>query len=132
MCKGGSETYRLRHKEQDTLTACLNLLISLENAGKIVHCDRLNSGKIFVPYMRKSGRRGGRMIRLCREGTPDGYFILNTGKVIWLEAKRGKAKQRYEQERFEAKISKLPNHEYWLIRDIDEFIVKLKDLLGDF
>ena len=118
--------YRLRHKEQDTLTAILNFLICEENAGRIAHCDRLNSGVIYIPYTLKSGQRRMRRVKLCREGTPDCFFVLNTGEVIWVETKSRKGEQRYEQRRFQGKIGKLPKHEYWVIRGVDDFIEKFK------
>jgi len=127
--KSGAETYRLRHKEQDTLSAILNLLIVYENSGRIAHCDRLNSGRVFIPYTTKAGQRRGRMIRLCREGTPDAFFITNKGRIVWIEVKSKKGRQRFEQERFEKKVKKLPSHEYWVVRGIEEFERRLKEVM---
>ena len=134
---GGSETYRIKRREQDLLTAILNYLIVEENMGRIIHCDRLNSGKLYIPYTLKSGKQKIRRVRLCREGTPDAYFITNKvvidnqeriGVMVWIECKTKKGKQREEQVKFEEKIKGLNNHQYWMIRDLDEFIRKYKAL----
>ena len=114
--RSGGQTLRKR-RESDLLTSCLRLLQLYENAGDIVHCDRLNSGKIFT---------GKFMIRLCRAGTPDAYFIRNNdGKMVWIETKTDKGKLTQKQIEFRLKVEAV-GHEYWIIRRISDLKTKLE------
>jgi len=96
--------------ESQLVTSCLRYLQVCENLGKIVHCDRLNSGKVFTKHRR---------VTLCRAGTPDAYFIRNNGVMIWLEMKVGKNKLTAHQEEFRAKVENA-GHFFYVIRSTQE------------
>lgn len=102
-----------KRKESHLLTACLEYLQIMENSKRIVHYDRLNSGMIF---------NKGRKIQLCRSGTPDAFVILNGGKTLWIETKVNDAVLAENQLNFYYKISRLANHFYLLITEINQLI----------
>lgn len=103
-----------KRNESSIVTAILKYLQCLENSGKIVYCDRLNSGRVVF-------KRGNKFqsVRLCRAGTPDIMVLLKTG-VLWLEIKDDKGKQEIEQKQFENMVTKLPNHYYHIARAVDD------------
>lgn len=113
----GGKAYKKR-SESSLLTACLDYLILLENLGEITHVDRLNSGTIF---------NGRRKVRLCRSGTPDAFFILNNGLVVWVETKSAKGKQTDAQAAFMVKVKDV-GHLYWVIRSVGELIKNIDDV----
>ena len=84
--------------------------------------DRLNSGSAFVGTPQHPRR-----IKLCREGTAD--FMVLVGvihrevwaytRIIFLELKSEKGKQRPEQEDFQLDVE-YQGAEYFIIRSIEE------------
>ncbi len=127
--RSGGETYRKR--TESTLTnACLDYLKMLENQKLIAWVDRLNSGEIIVPAHRngKGNLINARRIRLCREGTPDIYFITNKGLFIYPETKMPGNEQSTAQKAFQAMIEAV-GHRYWLIYDINVLIIKAKEAI---
>lgn len=98
------------------------------NAGEL-YFDRLNSGEVIV-VASNSRRR----VKLCREGTAD-FMVLQVDllwdgvhatripacRVIFLELKSAKGKQRPEQERFQRDVE-VQGAEYHIIRDVDDLI----------
>lgn len=106
-----------KRTESATVTAILKYCQCLENSGKIKWCDRLNSGAVLI---------GKRRVRLCRVGTPDIMLILNDGFMVWVEVKHGSGKQRKEQIEFEMMIKPFWNHEYVLVKSLDNLCDYLK------
>ena len=110
-------TYHKRN-ESSILTSILGYLQVLENSGKIVHVDRLNSGAVRTTHKSR--------IRLCRPGTPDCYAVLKDGSILWIEAKNEKGKLNENQSQFRAKMIAVGH--YWLLArsvdDVMEFIVQ--------
>lgn len=123
MAQKGNEAI-IMIKEADLKLAVEDYLTYLMNQGKL-YFDRLNSGEVIV-VAGKSRRR----IKLCREGTAD-FFVLYSGKpitleyannnprVILLELKSEKGKQRAEQGAFQ-KVVEAQGAEYHIIRSIEE------------
>ena len=107
-------------KESHLLTACLKYLRILENQGFIFWHDRLNSGRIYS---------GKYMIRLCREGTPDAYFIMSK-RIVWLEMKTKDGKLSEAQLRFKDMVTAV-GHTYAVIRDIYDLQKLWHKLLND-
>jgi len=84
------------------------------------YADRLNSGSVLVKRGEKTYR-----VNLCREGTADFMVFLkaNLGgadflKLIFLELKGKKGKQRPEQAAFQ-KIVEAQGAEYFVVRDME-------------
>ena len=106
--------------ERDLKLAVEDYLTYLMNQGKL-YFDRLNSGSLIT----KRGQSTYR-VNLCREGTADFYVIrkVNVGgadflKLIFLELKGAKGKQRPEQGAFQ-KLVEAQGASYFLIRSIEE------------
>jgi len=102
-----------KRNESTLVTACLQYLQTHENLGNILHCDRLNSGAV---------KTEGRRVRLCRRGTPDLFFIMNNGLMVWCECKVGKYNLTDDQLRFKTRIEMTSNHKYMIVRDVDDII----------
>ena len=77
----------LKHCIDDYLTYSMN-------QGRF-YFDRLNSGEVII-IAGKTRRR----IKLCREGTAD-FFVLQSGKVTYLECKSETGKQSPAQKAFQ-------------------------------
>ena len=115
---------RISHRTESTLvTEILKYLQCLENLGQITWVDRLNSGRFTV---------GNRMIRGCRAGTPDIYVILNTGEILWIEAKTDKGKQTAPQKEFQKMIGEIDNHFYVIVRSSDDVVNCISQYGGDY
>ena len=101
----------VKRRESHLVTACLNYLQCQENNGKIKWVDRCNSGRI-----------GG--VRLHRAGTPDFFFIANSGFTFWLEAKVEGYNENTEtvrkQQQFESMINLTPNNLYFIVFSVDD------------
>ena len=114
-----------KRRESDLTTACLNLLEMYANAGRILYADRLNSGRIFIADGHKR-----RMVRLCKDGTPDSFCILKTGEIVWIEYKTKNRKLTPHQEAFRQMVKGV-NHRYWVIRDVEDLEKALKEVLDE-
>ena len=116
----GSQTMKKR-TESSLVSACLKYLQCLENIGHIIWCDRLNSG---------SAQQGKYRFRLCREGTPDMFCILNDfkGTVVWIEAKTDSGELTEGQKAWETRVESLDCHVYLVVKDIDKLKEHLKFL----
>jgi hypothetical protein len=119
------KTYKKRTESND-VTAILQYLQVLENGKYIFWCDRLNSGKIFIPA---GMGRSARLVRLCREGTADIYFVSLKGLFVFVECKVGKNGLSPAQRKFRDMIQSA-GHQYWESRDIRVFEQKVKELVG--
>lgn len=80
---------------------------------------RLNSGKAYQGDYVGGMILNPRVIKLCPEGTADILLILNGGKVLWIECKTKKGKQRESQIRFQNEMLKL-GHSYVVGRSVEE------------
>lgn len=96
--------------------------LDIEMAREKLYYDRLNSGKILALYGKIK-----RMIHLCRDGTADiivlkGYYLnpinFRICRVIYLEVKGPKGKQREEQKEFQGLVE-AQGAEYYVVRDLD-------------
>ena len=91
------------------------------NQGKL-YFDRLNSGEV-IEVRGKTRRR----VKLCREGTADFYILkklhlmagIISTRIIFLELKSVKGKQRSEQGAFQ-KLVEAVGGEYHIIRSIED------------
>lgn len=117
-------------KEADLKLAVSEYLQYKTNLGEL-YADRLNSGEVIV-VVGQSRRR----VKLCREGTAD-FFVLKTfrcgleiPRIIFLELKSEKGKQRPEQAAFQ-KLVKAQGAEYYIIRSIEELEKVLGNVIPD-
>ena len=115
-----------KRTESQLTTACLQYLQCHENLGAIRWVDRLNSGYVYA----KKGKSVYRVL-LCRPGTSDIFFITKKGRVVWVENKSAKGKLTEDQVKFRDMIVVIPNHSYWVIRDMDVLVEKLEKLLEE-
>ncbi len=119
-----------KRTESNLVTAILMYCQVLENAGRIMWVDRLNSGDTTVvkKYRLKSGatKQYTHKIRGCRPGTPDIYIILIDGKMLWVEAKTNKGKLSKAQEDWKFMISQCSSHIHVTVRDLDGLLEYLK------
>ena len=106
-------------KEADLKLAVSEYLQYGTNQGKW-YADRLNSGEVIVNY----GASGRHRVKLCREGTAD-FFVLTMfqcglwiPRIIFLELKGEKGKQRPEQGAFQ-KLVESQGASYFIIRSIE-------------
>ena len=88
------------------------------NQGKW-YSDRLQAGE-FIEVRGKTRRR----VKGCRAGTAD-FFVLKSGRVIFLEIKSPKGKQRPEQATFQ-KLIESEDAYYFIIRSVEELAEILK------
>lgn len=109
-------------KESDLKSSILDFLQIYENQNKL-YSDRLNSGKLLV--LNKDGSQ--RLVKLCKEGSADIYFIIY-GRVIFIETKRAKGKQRESQKVFQNKVESV-SATYWLVDNFDDFLNKFKKVV---
>jgi hypothetical protein len=93
----------------------------LENQGKL-YCDRLNSGALMGSNENESIWR----VNLCKAGTADIFFIVY-GRIIFVETKRAKGKQRETQKLFQNKVESV-GALYWLVKSFDEFLEKFNTI----
>ena len=118
-------------KEADLKLAVSEYLQYGTNQGKW-YADRLNSGAVYV-------KRGDRTygVQLCREGTAD-IMVLDSGKppaleyannnprIIFLELKGDKGKQRPEQGAFQ-RLIEAQGAEYYIVRSVEDVM----EILGE-
>lgn len=104
--------------ESDLTKACLDFF-----AIKKILAWRNNSGAMKYAYKRKNGQIHNGFMRFGAVGSPDIIAVYN-GKFIGVECKDRYGKQSPAQKEFEAKVKKAGG-EYWLIRSIDELIIKI-------
>jgi hypothetical protein len=107
-------------REANLKSQILEYIQILENQGK-VYGDRLNSGEILA--LNKDGSQ--RLIKLCREGTADIFFIIY-GRIIFTETKRKGEKQKPQQKIFQEKVESV-GAIYWLVDDFEQFLKLLSD-----
>jgi len=109
-------------KEADLKLAVSDYLQYGTNQGRW-YADRLNSGEVIV-VAGQSRRR----VKLCREGTADFMVIKEYRvwadnsfhcRVIFLELKGDKGKQRPEQREFQ-KLVEAQGAEYFIVHSIEE------------
>lgn len=111
-------------KEKDLKLAVSQYLEYGTNQGKW-YADRLNSGSVLVKRGEKTYR-----VELCREGTADFMAIQEATilgldrieqriRIIFLELKGDKGKQRPEQRVFQGKVE-AQGAEYHIIRSVEE------------
>lgn len=117
--------------ESDLVRSIKDLLLILEQQGKIMWWERLNSGKIL-----QIAGPNRYMIQLCRTGTPD--FIVCTQwidtaivtEVSFLECKTQKGRLSLEQKQFQNTHGLVTHNGAWVsgwakfhvIRDVEEVI----------
>lgn len=106
-----------KRTESNLVTACLKWLQVMENLGKIAWCDRMNTGKVFIPRGNK-----GRIIRLHRAGTPDIMIVTNEGSLIWVECKQDDGQQSEDQVKFQNMVKRFSYHKYFIIRSCDYLV----------
>ena len=102
----------LKLSEGDIKRAVSDYLEYKQNAGEL-YFDRLNSGS-FIEVRGQTRRR----VKGCRAGTAD-FFVLKSGRVIFLEIKSAKGKLRTEQKCFKTLVEGF-GAEYYIIRSIEE------------
>ena len=114
--------------EAEIKYAILEWLQYKQNAGEL-YFDRLNSGAVTVARGYAKYK-----IQLCREGTADLIVLksvllwdgvhatrIPSVRVIFLEIKNKRRKQRPEQEVFQELIE-AQGAEYWVVRSVEEVI----------
>ena len=109
-----------KSKESDLKAAISERLQYLENQLDNFYWDRLNSGEILT--LNQNGTK--RLIKLCRPGTADLYFVFK-GKLYYLETKKLKGKQRETQIEFQNKVEKA-GAVYFLVDNYEDFEGYLK------
>jgi len=116
-----AKTLKIKTREKDVAAGILKYLQMLEN-NRDAYIFRNNSyrGKI----LRKDGSTG--YLRNNKKGTPD-IICLYKGKYLGIETKSSIGKQSAEQIEAQKRIERAGGY-YWIIRDIDILIKKLKDL----
>jgi len=80
-----------------------------------------NEGRDVVEQMKKKATG-------MLKGAADTIIILQ-GKTIYCEFKDSKGRQQPEQIKFQDKVEKL-NQQYWLVRSLEEFQVRVKEELN--
>lgn len=119
---GSRNTRNSKYKESSLVTHTLSYLQCQENLGKIVHCDRTNSGRVKVTSINKVKQLKTYYIRLLRKGTADAFFIRNDGKMVWMEMKRNEQdEQSPDQKEFEEKMTRA-GHDYLVVRSVDDVV----------
>lgn len=92
---------------------------------------RLNSGKFYQGTLKNTLNFGLILTQLrhiegCPEGTSDLLVIAPKSKVIFVETKTFKGKQREAQIRFQNAVENL-GHTYILARKIEDFLEEIYD-----
>ena len=118
---------KLKSSEADLMRAIKDYLTYCQNAGKL-YFDRLNAGRIIA-------LKGGKPynVELCREGTADFIVLqklkllggISSTRVIFLEVKSLKGKQRPEQGAFQ-KLVEEQGCSYHIVRSVEEVMEILK------
>lgn len=115
----------LELKEGDIKKQVADYLEYKQNAGELYY-DRLQSGEI-IEVRGKTRRR----VKLCRAGTADFYILkketipttagigIEFARIIFLEIKSKKGKQRPEQGAFQ-KLVESQGAEYFIVRSVEE------------
>jgi hypothetical protein len=80
-----------------------------------------NEGRDVVEQMKKKATG-------MLKGVSDTIIVLKN-KTIYCEFKDNKGKQKPDQIMFQIKVTEL-GHEYWLVRSLEEFQLKVWDELG--
>lgn len=104
-------------RESKLSKAVSDILQILQNSGKILWHDRLQSGEVVV----KKGNHCYK-VKLCKSGTPDRYAILRDGRILWLEIKVLGKKLEPLQEEFRDRVIEFDMHEHLTIRSIHDLM----------